>query len=40
MRYNKNILNYSSSVDAVIGKKQIQGEKMLIGIFVLCLMLW
>lgn len=38
MRRKENILNYSSSVDAVIGKKKIPVEKVLIGIFVLCLM--
>lgn len=37
MRDKRNILNYSSSVDAAIGKKKIADEKVLIEIFVLCL---
>lgn len=37
MRYNKTILNYLPFVGAVIGKKNIGGEKVLIGIFVLYL---
>lgn len=39
MRYSKAILNYASSVDAVVGKKMIPGKKGLIGISVFCLML-